>query len=150
MSVSDFPISLKSTIDKIAFGLAVMNSVTYVDLADTVETAKLFKTEDTAIVMDFNTLEEDPNDPLYAGSFEIGVRTVNDPANYQLLRLLGLVKSMFPKGDRVMVYDSSEAVESGAKGVILLGDALTMPQHFDAASSMRLINVKFKAQRFLA
>lgn len=149
MSKATFLACVKSTIDKLAYSLAQSKGVEYVDLDDVTATSLLFRSESTAIIMEFNTLEGAPDDPIYAGSFHIGARTVQDPGNYDILKLVGDVEALFPKGQRILVYDSYEATETGLQGVIMPGDATVMSQQYDMSSGMRLISVEFRAQRFL-
>lgn len=149
MSTATFPACVKATIDKLANSLALAKGVRYVDLDDVTMTAELFRSEDTAIVMEYNTLEKDPDDPLYAGSFHIGARTVRDPGNYSILKLVGDVEDLFQKGMRIEVKDSYEELETGIQGVIFPGDTSIMSQQYDMVSGIRLIEVTFKAQRFL-
>lgn len=149
MSQATFLVSVKSTIDKLANTLAVSLGLPYVDLDDTTTAATLFKSEDSAILVEFNTLEPDPIDPLYAGSFHIGARTVQDPGNYSILKLVGLVEELFPKGARILVYDSFEVAETGLQGVIVPGNVVVTSQQYDLSSGIRLLAVSFKAQRLL-
>lgn len=149
MSQANFLVSLKSTIDKLANTLATTLSVQYVDLDDVTTTATLFRGEDTAIVMEFGTLEADPCDPIYAGSFNIGARTVQDPGNYDILKLVGAVEQLFPRGQRILVYDSFEEEETGLQGILVPGDITVIPQQYDMSSGFRLMTVTFKAQRLL-
>lgn len=149
MSQANFLVSLKSTIDKLANTLATTLGVQYVDLDDVTTTAALFRGEATAIVMEFGTLEADPSDPIYAGSFNIGARTVQDPGNYDILKLVGEVEQLFPRGQRILVYDSFEELETGLQGILVPGDITVIPQQYDMSSGFRLMTVTFKAQRLL-
>lgn len=149
MSLATFAISLKSAIDKLGHTLAVSKGLTYVDLDDVTATAGLFASADSAIVAEFGTLEGDPKDPLYAGSFRIGARTVQDPGNYDILKLVGDVQALFPEGDRIEVNDSYEVAETGVQGVLIPGEAIVSPQQYDMSSGLRLIEITFKAQRFV-
>lgn len=149
MSQANFLVSLKSTIDKLANTLATTLGVQYVDLDDVTTTAALFRGEATAIVMEFGTLEADPSDPIYTGSFNIGARTVQDPGNYDILKLVGEVEQLFPRGQRILVYDSFEETETGIQGILVPGDITVIPQQYDMSSGFRLMTVTFKAQRLL-
>lgn len=149
MSQATFLVSIKSTIDKIGHSLASSKGIEYVDLDDVTTTAALFRGESSAIVMEFNTLEPDPEDPIYSGSFNIGARTVQDPGNYDILKLVGDVENLFPKSARIMVYDSYEEQETGLQGILIPGDKLVVPQQYDMSSGFRMVEVKFKAQRLI-
>ncbi len=149
MSSATFPVSVKSAIDKLAHTLAISKGLPYVDLDDTTTTAELLRGEQSAIVMEFGTLEGDLIDPLYAGSFSIGARTVRDPGNYDILQLVGDAQDLFPQGKRILIYDSYLPAETGLQGVLIPGDAMVAPQQYDMSSGIRLVEVKFKAQRLI-
>ncbi|RLA43137.1 MAG: hypothetical protein DRR06_12870, partial [Gammaproteobacteria bacterium] len=91
MSEQNFPVALKSTVDKIGYDLAQAESpaVEFVDLDNVVNTTALLKTDDTALIWSMGLLVPTPRDPLYSVSFHIGARTVNDPANYDIMLLVG-------------------------------------------------------------
>lgn len=149
MSEETFLVATKSTIDKLCKTLANTLSIDYIDLDDTTETARLFGTDNNSLLFEFSTLQSDPKDPIYVGSFNVGARTVTDPANYEILKLVGHVKKLFPKGERILIADSYEAVETGTVGVMVPGDAEVITQTYDLLSGVRMVSVGFRAQRFV-
>ena len=145
----DFLLSVKSTIDKVAYDLAQSLSIGCVDLDDSSKTAALFKSADTAVVLEFNTLTEMPRDPLYEGFLHIGIRTVGDPANYVNLDLMGKVQALFPINERVPVKDYSGAVAGSLEGSLYIMESNVLSQGYALLSGVRLLAVKFKATRIV-
>lgn len=144
-----FLLALKSTIDKMVKLKSVEIAVKCADLDDNVQTPKLFSTEDSALVLEFGSLVEDPVDPLYSGNFHVGARTVNDPANYEILELVGVVSSLFVPGQRIEIREEFDLLEGPMVGVLNPSSVDVLQQNYDLISNMRLVNVAFLAQRLV-
>jgi hypothetical protein len=149
MSEETFLVALKSTLDKVGNDLALAQTppVTFVDLLNVVNTQALFESEDDALVWEFMTLQESPRDPLYQAHFDIGARTVNDPANYDILTLVGQVKTVLPYGQRIEIRDYSGLTQGPVVGIINVISVAVMEQTYDKVSGIRMITVIAKATR---
>lgn len=149
MSQESFPVALKSTIDKIGWGLALAETppVEFVDLDNVVNTAKLFESNDTALVWSMAVLVPTPSDPLYAGSFTIGARTVNDPANYDIMLLVGKLGEQLQEGARVDLHDYTGVTAGPLLGILTVTKVTVLPQEYDKVSGIRMVSVEFRAQR---
>ena len=149
MTPSEFIVSTKASIDKVAKALADSEGIGYVDLDDTAQAEALFSTQNTAIVLEFNVMEESPSDPMYQGVFNIGVRTVQDPANYATLLLVGKLKGIFPKSGRIALTDAYKPAETGEIGTLLPMESRVIPNQYDMASGIRLVQIPFHALRWV-
>ena len=87
--------------------------------------------------------------PLYNGTFHIGVRTVKDPANYEILTTLGAVGSLFDRGNHIPIFNYSGAAVSAQEGTMTPYENEVVPQQFDALSGIRMVAVHFRAQRLV-
>lgn len=149
MSEEDFPVALKSTIDRIGFDLGQAESppVNFVDLDNVVNTTALLKSEDTAFIWSMAVLTDAPKDPLYAVSFQIGARTVNDPANYDIMRLVGKLKEAFKVDASLDIFDYTGVSVGPKVGVMLVSRVTVLPQEFDKVSGIRMISLEGRVQR---
>ena len=88
-----------------------------------------------------------PRDPLYAVSFQIGARTVNDPANYDIMLLVGKLKEVFNVGASVSIHDYTGASAGPKIGAMLISEVTVLPQEFDKVSGIRMISLEGRAHR---
>lgn len=149
MSEQNFPVALKSTIDKLGYDLAQAEEppVAFIDLDNVVNTTALLKTDDTALIWSMSVMVPTPRDPLYAVSFQIGARTVNDPANYDIMLLVGKLKVAFNVGSSVDIFDYTGGTVGSKIGVLLISNVTVLPQEFDKVSGIRMISLEGKVQR---
>lgn len=149
MLEQDFLVALKSTIDKIGWDLGNQQTpqLKFVDLDNTVKAQEMFDSEDDALVWELQTLADTPVDPLYTATFNIGARTVNDPANYDILSLAGKVKKVFKIGQKIDIFDYTGTPVSLKGGFIIPIDVSVMVQQYERVSGVRMITVTAKAQR---
>jgi len=149
MSEQNFPVALKSTIDKLGLDIAQAETpaVKFVDLDNVVNTTQLLKSEDTALAWTMSVLTPTPRDPLYAVSFQIGARTVNDPANYDIMTLVGKLKATFNVDSSVDIHDYTGATAGPKIGVLRISGVTVLPQEFDKVSGLRMISLEGRAQR---
>jgi hypothetical protein len=151
MSEATFLVAIKSTIDKLGNDLALAQTppATFVDLDDITAVEEAMKSTNNCIIWEMNGLEEDPRDPLYLVPFSIGARTVNDAANYNILKLTGLVKSTFPVGASIDIKDYSGVTATASQGKLIIMSVSVNPQGFDRTSGVRLISIMARAQRWV-
>ena len=151
MLEQDFLKALKSTVDKIGvdLGLAETPQLKFVDLDNTVKAQEMFDSNDDYLIWEMLTLTEDPGDPLYTATFNIGARTVNDANNYDILTLAGKVKAVFKIGKRIDIHDYTGLVAGVKGGFMVPTDVSVMPQQYERVSGVRMVTVVAKAQRIL-
>lgn len=149
MSEETFLVAVKSTIDKMVndMALAEVPAVSYADLDNVVNTAALFESDDDALVWEMLNMDARPQDPLYLLSFNVGARTVNDPANYDMMKLVGKVKAAFAEKNDIPVFDYSGATVGPKLGFLYIVDVGINPQEFDKVSGVRLATVVARAAR---
>jgi len=145
--MSDFTLAFKSTIDKLGFDLATTESIEFIDMDDLAKTAELFSNNKDAIVWEFLTLDENPSDPLYTFAFRMGARTVRDIANYNVLRLVDLIKTIFPTRTNVPIKNMSGAAAGPQVGSLYIVDVGVDPQQYDKESGIRMILVTGRCVR---
>lgn len=147
--MSDFTLAFKSTIDKMGYDLAQAQNpvLDFIDLDDLVVAGELFKSNRSALVWEFLTLDEVPTDPLYTFSFRIGARTVKDIANYNVLKMLDAVKASFPARTDTPLKNYSGATAGPVVGYMYISNIGVDPQQFDKESGMRMIVVSGRAVR---
>lgn len=149
MSEELFPLAVKSTIDKLGFDLAQAEipPVKFIDLDNAVNTTALLSSQDNALVGELSILEPRPRDPMYQVSFSIGARTVNDPANYDIMTLVGKLKAKFAVNAVLEIRDYSGAAAGPIVGRLTVSQDTIMPQQYDKVSGIRLIAVRAMALR---
>lgn len=144
----DFYMSVKSTIDRLAVDIATSLSIGFVEIDDTVNIEEKLGSSDDLIVYQFVDMAEDPGDPLWMLSFEIGGKTTSDAANYDLAGIVSKIRSFVNKGDYIDVMDYSGVSEPTVKeGYLYFADVSVDPQAFDGASGIRMLSVQGKAVR---
>lgn len=145
--MSDFSLSFKSTIDKVGYDLAVANSLPIVDLDDLVNAEEVFHQGTDCLVWEFAQLNDSPRDPLYSFLFRIGARTINDSANYEILKLMDDVKAEFPVQSRIEIRDYSGASAGPVVGSMFITDVRVDPQQYDKQYGIRMVVVAGRAVR---
>lgn len=146
--MSDFYLSVKSTIDRLAFDIGADLSVGVVELDDTVNVDEALASPDDLIIYHLVSMDENPFDPLWAVAFEIGAKTVSDAANYDMARLISGVRDRVYKGGYIEVKDySNVAPPTSNEGYIYFSDMNVDPQAFEGASGLRLWTVLGRAVR---
>lgn len=106
--MTDFVTAIKSTIDR--YGVAVAEAygdLLFLDLDDSYNVSQVLETDDPAVVWQLMYLDEDPIDPMFKLAFVIGAKTVNDPGNYSLLRIVDSFRQVFVQHDSIDIYDYS-------------------------------------------
>lgn len=149
MSEELFAVALKSTVDKIGYDLAQAEvpPIPFIDLDNVVNTAELLTSEQNAYVWNMAILAAVPKDPLYSCMFTVGARTINDPANYDIMKLVGKLKVAFNVGSSLDIKDYTGAVAGDKIGVLTVARVAVLPQEFDKVSGIRLISLEAKAVR---
>jgi len=149
VSQESFPVAVKSTIDKLGndIALAETPSVKFIDLDNIVNTANLMESDDNALIWSMSVLVPTPADPLYACSFMIGARTVNDPANYDIMLLVGKLSVVFEEGARIDIRDYTGAVAGPVIGILTITKVTVLPQEYDKVSGIRMVSLEGRVQR---
>jgi len=148
--MTEFVTVVKSTIDKAGVDIAQVfgQGVKFVDLDDMVNTQAMLASDDSAIVWQLLTLDEDPVDPLWMIRFGIGAKTTTDPGNYGLAELLDAVHTRIKKHGKLDLFDFSPGGDGVTKeGDMYFVDVSVDPQLYDKQSGIRLISVTARAVR---
>ena len=147
--MSQFYLSIKSTIDKVATDLAHNLGIGFVELDDTSMVDSMLGSPDSLIVYQMVGLQPDPIDPLYRLSFAVGAKTTSDPANYDLATLIAAITDVIAEGEQFDVMNYSGASQPTVKeGFFLISNAQVDPQMFDGLAGIRMLSVQAQAQRF--
>lgn len=153
MSTSDFLKAIKSTIDKICIEVAADIGVTgsvsggVIDLDDLNVVKAALQSNDSYVLWALSTLDEGPRDPLYEFHFSVGIKTADDPANYNLLSLLGKIKDRFRIEKEIEIKDYTGAVASSQKGWFFITSSSVEDHEIDTDLSVRMCSVSGKAVR---
>lgn len=151
MSFETFLLAVKSTIDKVGVDMAAAQPGTpkFVDLDDATATEEAMSKPDPVFIWEMSDFQEAPKDPLYRATFSVGVRAMNDPANYGLLKMTGIIGGVFRPGTFIEVKDCSDTLVSASQGRILISKAYVNAQGFDRAAGVRMISIDTMVQRWL-
>ena len=151
MSKATFLRALKSTIDKIGNDLALAQSpaLKFVDLDDVTAVEEIMTSTATAFVWEMSTFKGVPRDPLYEATFNMGVRTTDDAANYNILGFAGLLSDTFDVDKIIDIKDYSGVNATSSQGALHITYVTTNPQVFDRVSGIRMLSISAKAQRWL-
>lgn len=150
----DFPLWLKSTVDKLVADkvttlLDQYPTLKWAEVDDMGQTDEVFKSDEPALIWQFGTLYPHPSAPLYGFEFMVGAKTAADPGNYTLLALLGEIRSVFEKGNHFAVFDfTGDALDPAStveRGYLMVSSNEIDPQKFDRQSGIRYAVVSGKA-----
>lgn len=142
--MSDFVSSFKSTIDKLGFDVATNLSLQFIDLDDLAKADSLFHGTRDALVWEFLGFSPAPTEPLYDFGFKIGARTVNDAANYGILKIIDDIREVFPVNVRHPIRNYVGEVAGPEVGYMIVSDIRVDPQMYDKQSGIRMILVTGK------
>ena len=151
--MNQFPLDVKSSLDKVMYDLQSALLGTYPDLLaldmDNIEEAEEgMGAANPALIWQFSVLDPVPTDPLYRGGFLVGGKTTQDAGNYQLTALLAEVFKRFQVDEQFDVGDYSGASAVTGKGILTVTSITLSPQQFDNQHGIRTCTVSFVAQRF--
>lgn len=151
MSVDTFLLAVKSTIDKLGVDMATAQpgSPKFIDLDDATATEEAMAKPDPVFIWEMSTFEEAPKDPLYRATFSVGIRAMNDPANYGLLKMTGVIGGVFRPETFFDVKDWSDTLASASQGRIFITKSYVNAQGFDRAAGVRMISIDAMVQRWL-
>ena len=151
MSIDTFLLAVKSTIDKLGVDMATaqVGSPKFIDLDDATATEEAMSKPDPVFIWEMSTFDESPKDPLYRATFSVGVRAMNDPANYGLLKMTGVVGGVFRPGTTFEVKDWSDTVVSPSQGRMIISKSYVNAQGFDRAAGVRMISIDAMVQRWV-
>ena len=144
-----FYLSVKSSIDRVAFDIGTLLGVSkVVELDDTVNIDEALASPESMVVYQLLSLDEEPLDPLWSVNFDIGVKTVSDAANYDMADLMGKVHQVLFKDHSFYVKDYSGVdAPTEVEGYIYVTDMTVDPQAFDGAAGIRMWSVQGRAVR---
>ena len=147
--MSSFHLHVKSTLDYQVKQLALSGGLTYIDLDGDPINAELMQNDDNALAWSLIGLSEAPRDPMYSVEFEVGGKTVLDPARYQSLDIAGLVQSVFSAGKSIQIMDYSGAsMPTVTTGVLVITGVSVVPQQTDRTVGLRLVAISGRVVKY--
>ena len=151
--MADFLSMVKSTVDKKGVDIAQAYTpapLDFIDLDDTDRAQELLTSNKDMLIWQVVTFEEAPIDPLYTLIFGIGAKTVNDAGRYEMMSILGAVKTVFSRGETVGVKDYSPGGDGATKqGYLYITDTGVDPQVDDNHAGLRFVTVAARAVRLV-
>jgi hypothetical protein len=148
--VSDFYLSVKSTLDKLAVDISNGLGIGFVELDDTVNVENKLASPADLVVYQMIGMDEFPSDPLYMVTFAIGAKTTTDPANYDLAEIISAVKDRVHRGAGIDVRDySGSSAPTSVDGNLYVTETRVDPQMFDGMSGIRMLSVRAAATSYL-
>ena len=146
--MNDFYTKVKSTIDRLAVDIANDLGIGFVEMDDTVNVDEMLASDQDLIVYQMVTMVENPIDPMWDMSFNIGAKTTTDAANYDLAGIVSKITDYVAKNSFINVMDySGIQAPTDKEGYIHFVDVAIDPQAFDGASGVRMFSVQSKAVR---
>lgn len=153
----DFPLQLKSTLDKLVFDKtaelrAKYPTLEWAEVDDMSQTDEIFKSAEPRLLWQFGTLYEHPRAPLYGLQFFVGAKTTQDPGNYTLLDLLSQIRDVFKPQASYPIFDYTMAVSDPSdlteRGFITVSSNEIASQQFDRQSGVRYAVIEARAVRY--
>ena len=153
----DFPLILKSTIDKlvstkVASLLTEYPTLQWAEVDDMLQTDAVFKGDEPAILWQLGSVFESPRAPLYGIEFTVGAKTTADPGNYALIDLVAQIRDVFQAGASFQLFDFAreitDASDTVSKGFLRVTTNEISPQQFDRQSGIRYAVVRGKAVKY--
>lgn len=153
----DFPLIMKSTIDKLvsdkcAALLPTHPGLQWAEVDDMLQTDSIFKGDGPAILWQFGSVYESPRSPLYGVEFSVGAKTTADPGNYLLIDLLAQIRDAFAADAAFQLFDytraTGDAPDTVSKGFVRVVTNEISPQQFDRQSGIRYAIVHGKAVKY--
>lgn len=149
MSYPDFQLSVKSTIDYWAKQVADAVGLPFLDLDGSEFQSAIVESDQPAICWEFSTIQEDPKDPMWFVSFDIGAMTMLDPAQYISLDLVGKLIDQFKVGSRIAVRNySGVSMPVSDVGAMLIVSAGITPQQQDKTTGFRFVSIMARVTRW--
>ena len=148
MSYNIFTLALKSTLDYEANLLAVSKGLPFIDLAAPSFDTSILESDRPAVCWEFSTIQEDPIDPLWLCSFDIGVMTMLDPSQYVSLDLVSMFLNAFKTGTRFVIKDySGSLAPTQVLGYLHVISSGVVQQQADQSTGLRFVAVTARATR---
>lgn len=148
--MNDFYLAVKSTIDFLASDVAKQLEIeSRIDLDDRTDVDNAESNNETAVVWQLGNFKPAPRHPLYQLVFALGIRTANDPGNYELTKLIAEQEKRVAVGSEISVKDySGQSVPSEKAGWFFVTSATVNQTQFDKMSNVRLIEINAEACSF--
>lgn len=146
----DFPLHLKSSLDRRVVDIGTALDLPVVDLDSTGLVAELLDSDQPALLWAIGSLQESPIDPLWLVDWEVGVKTSLDPSQYKSLDVVSKLSDSFKIGTRIAIRDyTGEEAGLVLEGWIIVIGVAAAPSQPDRLSGVRLLSVQARVQRLL-
>lgn len=150
---NDFPLMLKSTVDKlvndkVATLLDKYPTLQWAEVDDMAHTDEVFKSDEPALLWQFGGLTPRPRAPMYDFEFAVGAKTTQDPGNYTLIALLSEIREVFAQSNVFKIFDytleATDPVSLVERGYLMVASNEIESQKFDKQSGIRYAVVQGK------
>lgn len=150
MSLADFTVAIKSTIDFHAKQIADSKGLPFLDLASAPFDNALVESDQPAVCWEFSTISEMPRDPLWYAEFDVGAMTMLDPSQYISLDIVGAIAEVFKTGATLSIkdYSGADAPEAAVGSLHIVASGVA-PQQMDRATGVRFVSIAARASRYL-
>ncbi len=138
---------IKLTIDKLAvacaaeLGIAIGNVV---DADDITNVESMLKSNEIALLFQWDGMNADPVPPLYSVRFSVGAKTVRDKNNFKMAELIGAVSKRLSVGSLVDVEDLTGSAPSKV-GHMFVAESVVDGQDSDKEAGIRMVSVTARA-----
>jgi hypothetical protein len=147
--MSYFPLSVKSTLDKILFDKATENGYGYFDLDGVYMVADKAESVEAAFAMSSFSMVGMPRDPFYQIQFDVDARTADDEAQYLSLQMTSILQELLAVGSSFYVMDyTGNEVPTQNLGEIIISSSGSYAPAFDRVSGLRPVQIIGTVQRF--
>lgn len=138
-------VAVKSTLDKIVRDAVESQGLDQINVAavdDVADFESVLKSREDAVLYQLVRLSPWPRSPKFEATFNIGAKTTDDGANFDMTRILGELNAVFQLGARFELRDYSGEEASERMGAMTLIDADVTPQQFDKQSGIRMLSCR--------
>lgn len=138
-------VAVKSTLDKIVRAAAVSQGLGDIKIAavdDVADFESVLKSSQRAVLYQLVRLSPWPRAPKFEATFNVGAKTTDDGANFDMTNLIGELSEVFTLGARFDLHDYTGTVASERVGAMTLVDADVTPQQFDKQSGIRMLSCR--------
>jgi len=148
--IENFPVEVKSTLDKLLADLAEANNWLFFDLDGGYLLPQIMGSTEPAIVISFPGLTDSPRDPFYNVIFEVGARTSDDPSQYLTRKITGAIGKVIERNKAIQVYNYHEESPSStdATGYLFPVNITPTPARFDQVSGLTMLQVHAEVFRY--
>ena len=145
----NFPLAVKSTIDKLVYDLASVNGYDFFDLDGSYLLADHVESMKPAITAGSFVCTPSPRDPFYSVHFEVAAKTSTDQAQYDSLYMTSMIQDLFQVGLQFYVADySGDTIPTNNLGWLYINYTASDTPGFDKISGLRPVRIMASGFRY--